>query len=243
MRKEDLLQRITKKENDIAKKEKNLVKYIVDDEFTAICDRYFETGNRTELNQYKEKHNLFCLPEYYSKRYDLEEAKKTLVKYQNMLAVEEQKEASINELPELFNELQEMLIKAWDEFDKARRDEIKLAIKELNKLPYGEEWKQQNRELSYKYGYSFRDKASETDEHIHQENVKSAKNIILDLINRVSAKTGKITSYANLHLDQNNQGFSILNGYVIGENGTAKVESILAGGYNIQRLHIRVLVK
>lgn len=243
MTRQELQERITKKQNEIAKKEKNLVKYIVDDEFTAMCDRYFQTGNRTELNQYKQQHNLFCLPEYYSKRYDLEEAKKTLVKYQNMLAVEEQKENSLNELPELFNELQQMLIKSWDEFDMARRDEIKQAIKELNQLPYGLEWKEQNRKLSNKYGYLFREKASETDEHIHQQNIKDSKNIILDLVNRVSAKTGKITSYANLHLDQNNQGFLILNGYVIGENGTANVESILAGGYNIQRLHIRVLVK
>ena len=85
MERQELERRIENKKVEIAKKEKNLVKYIVDDEFTAICDRFFETNDRTELNQYKEHHNLYWLPDYYSKRYELEEAKKTLAKYQVQL--------------------------------------------------------------------------------------------------------------------------------------------------------------
>lgn len=81
MTKEELQQRIEKKQQDIAKKERNLVKYIVDDEFTAMCDRYFQTADKTELLQYKKDHNLMWLPEYYGKRLELEDAKKTLNKY------------------------------------------------------------------------------------------------------------------------------------------------------------------
>ena len=43
-------------------------------------------------------------------------------------------------------------------------------------------------------------------------------------------------------LQQSVQG-PVLNGIVQGELGKVRIESILAGGYNIQKLHIRVLVK
>ena len=54
--------------------------------------------------------------------------------------------------------------------------------------------------------------------------------------------TGEITSWAGIHLEAGSY-CAVLNGYVEGKEGRARVESILAGGYNIQRLHIRVLVK
>lgn len=83
---------------------------------------------------------------------------------------------------------------------------------------------------------------SMTDEDIHKENLKSGKNLILDLLNRVTKITGPITSYAGLHLTQGNGGWLVLNGFVEGEDGKASVETILAGGYNVQKLHARTLV-
>ena len=67
--------------------------------------------------------------------------------------------------------------------------------------------------------------------------------MILDLTDRVTKITGPVTSYAGLRLVPGNGGWSVLNGVVDGEDGKAKVESILAGGYAIQRLHVRTLVK
>lgn len=80
-----------------------------------------------------------------------------------------------------------------------------------------------------------------SDEDIHKENLESGKRIILDLVNRVTKITGPITSWSGLYMTQGNSGWSVLNGIVEGEDGKAKVESILASG-PVQRLHVRTLV-
>ena len=80
------------------------------------------------------------------------------------------------------------------------------------------------------------------DEKIRANNERDGKNLILDLLKRVTKVTGAVVDWSGLHLTRGNVG-AVLNGVVIGEEGKARVESILAGGYNIQRLHVRVLVK
>ena len=82
-----------------------------------------------------------------------------------------------------------------------------------------------------------------SDEDIHKQNQKAGENLILDLLKRVTKITGPVSDWSGLHVTTGNSGGAVLNGIVIGEEGRAKVESILAGGYNIQRLHVRTLVK
>ena len=84
---------------------------------------------------------------------------------------------------------------------------------------------------------------SMSDEDIHKQNLDDGKRIILDLVNRVTKITGPITSWSGLYLTQGNGGWSVLNGTVKGEDGVASVDTILAGGWNIQKLHCRTLVK
>ena len=72
---------------------------------------------------------------------------------------------------------------------------------------------------------------------IIENNEKSAKALIIDLFYRIRHITGEVTDWTQIFCSNN-----ALNGIVIGKEGRAKVESILAGGYNIQRLHVRVLV-
>ena len=60
-----------------------------------------------------------------------------------------------------------------------------------------------------------------------------------DLVARVQSVVGTITNAANLHIGNQN---GELNGYIEGTNGKCSVETISAGGYNIQCFHYRVLI-
>lgn len=79
------------------------------------------------------------------------------------------------------------------------------------------------------------------DEKIRANNERDGKNLILDLLKRVTKVTGAVVDWSGLHLTRGNVG-AVLNGVVIGEEGKARVESIYAEG-PVQRLHIRTLVK
>jgi DNA repair exonuclease SbcCD ATPase subunit len=57
------------------------------------------------------------------------------------------------------------------------------------------------------------------------------------LLGRIAEITGKVTEAELFVADDGN-----INGFVTGEKGKAKVQTILAGGYNIQCLHYRLLV-
>ena len=61
----------------------------------------------------------------------------------------------------------------------------------------------------------------------------------LNLIARIEKKAGKMVDTRGLTLGVD----SNLNGLVIGDKETVSVHTIYAGGYNIQCLHFRVLVK
>lgn len=65
---------------------------------------------------------------------------------------------------------------------------------------------------------------------------KKAK--MLDLINRVNAVVGSITDAAGMRISEKGN----LDGIIVGTEGSAKVETIGAGGYNIQCFHFRTLV-
>lgn len=60
-----------------------------------------------------------------------------------------------------------------------------------------------------------------------------------DLVSRVTEITGTITDASALSIG--NQAGE-LNGIIVGENGKVRVETIGAGGYNIQCYHYRVLI-
>jgi hypothetical protein len=59
------------------------------------------------------------------------------------------------------------------------------------------------------------------------------------LIKRIEKKAGKFSNCDTLSIGVDGN----INGYIQGEIGEVAVSTIYAGGYNIQRLHYRVLVK
>lgn len=164
---------------------------------------------------------------------EIEEKKKALESYKAQLAGEIEKESIfIKELPENVLKMRDELVERWDEYDKSKRDFL---CNEYSRLGY--------KEFSQKYRHAGHEFRKLTDDQIHSRNERDAKNLILNLYNRVVEITGEITSWSYIYLTQGAHFSAVLNGYVEGKQGRAYVESILAGGYNIQRLHVRVLVK
>ena len=159
---------------------------------------------------------------------EVEDAKNTLEKYNKQLAGEIEKEnLFITEIPESMKALQNELVAKWNEWDIERRDRIRTARTEMEYKEYCQKFSVYERTVfTYK-----------SDEEINTSNENDAKWFIIDLYNRVKAITGEVTDWSGIHA-----AGTALNGLVIGKEGRAEVESILAGGYNIQRLHVRVLV-
>ncbi len=65
---------------------------------------------------------------------------------------------------------------------------------------------------------------------------KKAK--IIDLVNRIEKVVGRIVDAENLHIGYKGD----LEGVIFGEQGKAKINTIGAGGYNIQCFHFRTLI-
>lgn len=164
---------------------------------------------------------------------EIKETEKTLENYRAQLAGEiKRQDLLTKEVPETLKTLQAELVTEWDAYDKNRRARMQEDRRTIGYHEYCMKYRGQNTELR-----------TMTDEQIHTANVRDAEAIILNMVNRVKGITGEITDWGKLYLQPDNNGFSILNGRVEGKEGIAYVESIGAGGYNIQRYHIRVLVK
>lgn len=159
--------------------------------------------------------------------------KETLAKYEAQLTGEIAKEEILlNEIPEIFNSLRDELVVEWDRWDLERQEHL---YNEYRKLGYTEFFKKGHTRADYEF-------IRKTGSEIRDANVQAAKILILDLYYRVKGITGEVTDWAGIETEVGTHGFTVLNGIVIGKEGRAKVESIYAGGYNIQRLHVRVLV-
>ena len=164
---------------------------------------------------------------------EIEETRKSLEKYEMQLAGEIEKEAIVLKVvPESMRRMQAELVESWDAFDIARRDQIRKDRDTMDRKAYCKKYSASDRfDFIYK-----------TNEQIHRANENDAKTLVLNLYYRIKDITGEVVDWDGITATIGTHGFTVLNGLVIGKEGRARVESIFAGGYNIQRLHVRVLV-
>lgn len=230
--------KIEKKENTIVKKNAQIEKKYQALKKLGVEDP--ENHDRYDFENHVNYHEIYwtycdigSLKEDIKRGYkEIEATKKTLEKYEAQLAGEIEKESIfLTEIPDIFKTLIDDLVETWDAWDKDRRERLHKAYDDLGYKAF----MKHHTNADYEFRYI-------TDEQIHEGNERDAKALVLDLYYRVKDITGEVTDWAGVHPTTGTHGFTVLNGIVSGKEGTAKVESILAGGYNIQRLHVRVLV-
>lgn len=215
------MDRIAKKSNTITKKEALIVKK--ENKIQEMTDESEIRWTGFEIRQLHED-----IERLHS---EIAETQKKLDEYNLQKDGLMKKESLLKDIPENLKKMQSDLVEIWDEYDIERRAFLR---EEESKLGYSK--------FMRKYSMYDYDMMYKTDEQIHKSNIQDAKDMILNLIYRVRDITGEITDWNGIRAEIGTWGMSVLNGVVIGKQGIARVESIFAGGYNIQRLHVRVLV-
>ena len=157
--------------------------------------------------------------------------------------VAEELKAREEMIPHFEPVIQEM-VNAWIEFDKAEmekenriREARNTDRKELTKDEFNAKYRG-----CYRIFYEREEALDEwTEKHeatLRELYRREAICWIYDLRFRCMDYVGCITDYSEL-----TAGRKSLEGFVTGTCGRAEVHSIWAGGYNIQRLHVRVLIR
>lgn len=162
----------------------------------------------------------------------IKDIQSTIAKYQDQLNKAQIKERKLVSIPQVLVDYKEYIINEWDSFDLKRKETLRKEYKEIGYSEFIRKYTYQN--------YNF---IGLSEKEIHNENVKSAEAIILNLLERTEEIVGVITDCSHLYIDSDNLGYAVINGVIEGTNGKCTIESIGAGGYNIQKWHIRVLVK
>lgn len=181
---------------------------------------------------------------------DLEVAKRNLSKYEEALAIEINKEKA----PKI-----KVLVDFLENWKKQAtiyyRNECKRYIETYYQFEAEEktitDWKERRLLEDQHYRtmqqmftsnirelVSFRSETSTNEKELEKMLSREVEAKYDDLVDRISKVTGEIKDCEQLHIGGNGS----INGFVKGEKATAKVETIMAGGYNIQCLHYRVLV-
>ncbi len=290
MTRQEIQDRISKKEQDIAKIEKRIAKWSkgLRPEDIAICEpfgncvygtapRYMNWREYHGTPEYQEARknydayleaNKGTIPssedwnkgpnigELYSAYRDLGEARETLKKYQNQLTKLDNFD-NMEKIPAIWNFLQdwrksarEFFIENATLYTKLRHNfddafEKYLAAQEEQPKNWREKYylerkfKQEYYEDIHSLTMNITSYSGSVDEKALDKYLdRDVKAKYDNLVNRITEKAGEIQDASGLYIANNGE----INGYVIGSDGKVKVETITAGGYNIQIRHYRVLV-
>ena len=235
---EYLTKRVDGKRAEIAKLEKKLARIIKAQESGWTVNPYYY---REDDLRYTNK--------------ELDVARKALAEYEAKLATETEKDASrnIEAIVEFLNKWADRMYKAyetaynrylaakaeyynseaykayWDAPNYARTGDIKQAYVRA-RMEFNDTWK---------FLYIYLAPNGDFDgAKLHKELEQDKKAKYDDLVERVNAICGAIKDASGLRVGEKGE----INGLIIGERGNARVETIDAGGYNIQCYHFRTLV-
>lgn len=181
--------------------------------------RIYSYKDENDVRHYGNERNTF-------ESEKIEKVKKAIETWNERLVKENLIQNKIQNLPESLKSMSEYLNQEWSEYEINRKYFLK---QEYEKLRYTEFFK--------KYSCEAYNHTHKSDEEIRKEVEREVKYSILDLLNRVSEVAGEIEDWNNVRWLG-----KALNGTLKGSKNNVSVETILAGGYNIQRLHYRVLV-
>lgn len=237
MKVSDLLIKVQKAEEAVTKREATLSKQIARElrQRELLITKGVDISDNFPEHKYKDNFDLYCeICDWEDSKESVENSKKLLEEKIRVLNTwkERLNEATkkenlwIKEIPDSMKLMKDELVNRWDEYDIERKENL---TDIYNKLGWDKFMK--------KYGFSAYKLIHSTTKEIHNENMKCAETLIIDLYNRVHAITGDVIDWTGICYKDGS-----LNGIVYGKLGKVKVDSIYAGGYNIQRLHVRVLV-
>ena len=243
---EFLTKRIEGKEKEIAKLEKRLERILKAEETNWEVNPYW----------YRESDKKCTIR-------DIEAAKNKLQEYKDNLALEEKKNNSrnITVIIEFLENWKKRTTEYYEmSFESYKREEEEYSNKSSEYIDWwNKNFKErcteagENRTKEYKkYKKEFHRKWNwivlytewkDGNYYLNRERLKKdldreANVMYDDLVARVMKYTGEITDASYLSIGEKGE----LNGFIVGKEGKAKVETIDAGGYNIQCYHFRTLV-
>lgn len=160
-----------------------------------------------------------------------EEARKALEKARKELnekiTVADVVEANMPKaIEEFFARWEKAFIECWmekmEEMKKLRSEDFQKFKNEMNK-----------------HGAMWWERITWTEADWKKEAAREKEVKMYNLVRRVRKVVGVITDEEGLYLDERGE----INGVVVGTDGKAAVSTIIAGGWNIQRIHFRTLVR